>query len=880
MYIEEDDYFAHYGTPRHSGRYPWGSGGVGDLHNNMSFADHYAYLKKNGMSDKEIVKGLNLDSTTQLRAKLSISKAENRQKKIATAEKLREKGMSYVAIADQMGLPGESSVRALLAPGVKERANVIEVTAKLLDEQVREKKQIDIGSGVENYLGISQEKLAAAVALVKEQKGYNVWTFKEEQLGTGLETKFKVLTLPETTQKDAWLNRYDTRLIDEYFDRDVDTTGGFQTPISINPKRVAVRYKEDGGDQSDGVIYVRPGKKDIELGGKRYAQVRVQVGDGHYLKGMAMYKDDLPDGVDLLFNTNKERAKTPNKLDALKPLSDNPFVSVRRQIKDDKGNVTSAMNIVNEQGDWKDWKKTISSQVLSKQPTKLAEDQLKMTYEKRKIEYDQISKLTNPTVKKKLLDTFADSTDASAVRLDAAKLPRQAWHAILPVETLSPSQVYAPKYDNGETVSLIRYPHGGTFEIPTLKVNNRHPDSKKLLGNAEDAIGINPKVAERLSGADFDGDTVLVIPNGKGKIKTSPALEGLKNFNPKSAYREYPGMKVIDSDTKQREMGNVSNLITDMTIRKANHDEIARAVRHSMVIIDSEKHRLNWKQSEIDNGIRQLKKEYQGKSNAGASTLVSRAGSKSTIPDRKPRTVPKGGPIDAATGRRMYEPTGKKRYNKEGKLVDKTVKVKKLALTDDAYTLTSGTAIERVYAEHSNNLKALANKARLEAHHTKHLKQSSSASKVYKDQVDTLNSKLNMAIMNRPLERQATLLGNSLARARIKQDPHMEQSTKKKIKSQSLETARARTGAKKHDIKFTQEEWNAIQAGAISPSKLSDMLRYADLDRVKELATPHQATLMTSAKTNRAKSMLASGYTWEEVAHHLGVSISTLERAV
>ena len=879
MYIDESDYLSHYGTPRHSGRYPWGSGGAGDLHNSMSFADHYAYLKKNGMTDKEIVEGLNLGSTTQLRAKLQISKSENRQKKINEAEKLRAKGMSYSAIAKQMDLAGESSVRALLAPGVKEKASVIETTSKMLEEQVKEKKQIDIGSGVENYLGISKERLAASVAVVKE-KGYTTHTFNEEQLGTGLDTKFKVLAMPGVTQKEAWMNRYNTRLIDEYSDDGGETTGGFKTPISIDPKRVSVRFKEDGGDLADGVIYVRPGIKDIELGQSRYAQVRVQVGDNHYLKGMAMYKDDLPSGTDLLFNTNKEQAKTPNKLDALKPLSDNPFVSVRRQIKDDKDNVTSAMNIVNEQGDWKDWKKTISSQVLSKQPTKLAEDQLKMTYEKRKMEYDQISKLTNPTVKKKLLETFADSTDSSAVRLDAAKLPRQAWHAILPIETLSPSHVYAPQYDNGETVSLIRYPHGGTFEIPTLKVNNKHRDSIKLIGNAEDAIGIHPNVAERLSGADFDGDTVLVIPNGKGKIKTSPALEGLKNFNPRTQYREYPGMKVISSDVKQREMGNVSNLITDMTIRKANHEELARAVRHSMVIIDSEKHKLDYKQSALDNNIAQLKREYQGKSRAGASTLISRAGSKERIPDRKIRTVPKGGPIDPATGRRMYEPSGKTRINKEGVRVPKTEKVKKLALTDDAFTLSSGTTIERVYAEHSNKLKALANKARLESSTTKDLKYSPSAAKAHSKQVDSLNSKLNVAIRNRPLERQATLLGNSLARARISAEPGMEQSTKKKIKAQSLETARARTGAKKHDITFTQDEWNAIQEGAISPSKLREIMRYADLDSVKEKATPHKAKLMTPAKTNRAKSMLASGYTWSEVAAHLGVSVTTLENAL
>lgn len=57
---------------------------------------------------------------------------------------------------------------------------------------------------------------------------------------------------------------------------------------------------------------------------------------------------------------------------------------------------------------------------------------------------------------------------------------------------------------------MVRYPHGGTFEIPIIKDNNKQAEGKKVIGNtAKDAIGINSHVAERLSGADFDGDTVI-----------------------------------------------------------------------------------------------------------------------------------------------------------------------------------------------------------------------------------------------------------------------------------------------------------------------------------------------------------------------------------
>lgn len=168
-------------------------------------------------------------------------------------------------------------------------------------------------------------------------------------------------------------------------------------------------------------------------------------------------------------------------------------------------------------------------------------------------------------------------------------------------------------FRDGEEVVLIRYPHGGTFEIPRLKVNNKVPDAKKTLHNAQDAIGINAKVAERLSGADFDGDTVLVIPTSTAKIKTSKPLDGLKDFDPQRDYKAYPGMPEVKGSgfNKQQQMGNVSNLITDMTIKGATPDELARAVRHSMVIIDAEKHNLNYKQSAIDNNIAELKRNIK-----------------------------------------------------------------------------------------------------------------------------------------------------------------------------------------------------------------------------------------------------------------------------
>ena len=95
------------------------------------------------------------------------------------------------------------------------------------------------------------------------------------------------------------------------------------------------------------------------------------------------------------------------------------------------------------------------------------------------------------------------------------------------------------------------------------------------------------------------------------QIKSTRPLKGLEGFDPKTQYAERPGMKVMTKAMTQKQMGMVSNLITDMTLQGASEDDIARAVRHSMVVIDAAKHHLDYKQSEKDNGIQELRSRYQ-----------------------------------------------------------------------------------------------------------------------------------------------------------------------------------------------------------------------------------------------------------------------------
>jgi hypothetical protein len=171
----------------------------------------------------------------------------------------------------------------------------------------------------------------------------------------------------------------------------------------------------------------------------------------------------------------------------------------------------------------------------------------------------------------------------------------------------------------------------------------------------------------------------------------------------------------------------------------------------------------------------------------------------------------------------------------------------------------------------------MANTARKEGISAKNTPYSPSAKAVYSNEVASLNSKLNLALKNAPLERQAQLLANSMVSVKRQANPHMEPEDVKKIKQQALTEARSRTGAKKTQIVVTQSEWDAIQAGAISTHKLTKILNNSDAESIKRLAMPKQAHKMTSTMKIRATSMLNSGYTQAEVADQLGIGLTTLK---
>lgn len=892
MDLVEEDILMHYGVKRRSGRYPWGSGDNPYQHGG-DFLARVEELQRLGKTEKQIADELHL-STTDLRMQVRVAKHERRALQADRARSLREDGKTLDGIASILGYANDSSVRALLNENTAANKNKAQATAEILKKELAEKGAIDVGTGVERQLGVSTGVLQEALFIL-ETEGYNRYGVGVPQVNDPKKrTITPVISVPEIDQREVYQNLDLVKSVGDYHSTDGgESWDKREYPASIDSSRVKILYGDEGGALKDGVIEIRRGVADLDLGDSHYAQVRILVDGTHYLKGMAMYSDDMPDGADIVFNTNKHTG-TP-KMDVLKKIQDdpdNPFGALIKAngqsyyIDADGNEKLSAINKLKEEGDWDKMSKNLSSQFLSKQPIQLIKKQLDLTYADAADEFSEICSLNNPTVKRKLLLDFADECDSAAVHLKAAALPRQSTQVILPLNAMKETEIFAPNYRDGEKVVLIRYPHGGTFEIPELTVNNKNPTAVSVLGkNIRDAVGINPKVAERLSGADFDGDQVVVIPTGgRVKIQSTPALKDLKDFDPKTDYSTEgkTGVRLLAKGAAtQRQMGEISNLITDMTLKGATEPEIARAVKHSMVVIDAAKHKLDYRQSEKDNGIAELKKKYQGFDDetghhGGASTLLSRRKQDVEVPERQGSGV-----IDPLTGKVVYKESGRTYVDpRTGKTVAATTKVKRILAVDDVRSMSSGTLQEEAYADYANKMKDLANKARLEYKATPTLKRSASAAKAFEPEVNRLMAALKVAQLNAPLEREAQRIANARVKAKVQANNITDKDEISKIRRAAISDARNSTGAsgKRTRITISDGEWTAIQSGAISDTTLSEILRYAEPKTVRERATPRRTTQLSDARISRIKAMANSGHTNAEIAEALGISTSAVSK--
>ena len=646
-----------------------------------------------------------------------------------------ETGKPYTnkKIAELMGLPNESSVRTKRNNAYEEDP-IFKATDKL-KQAVKENGYLDVGKGTELYVGLSPDSFKTSLEVLRNE-GYEIYPLKQEQNNNpgGNKTTTMVLIAPnkvgendKQTFKDAYEALKSGKISRLKDDDDVSNplsqrVHQWEDPIKVPLKKIEIKYDEEGGTAKDGIIEIRAVKdKDgnivaadpsLNLGTNingdpsRYAQVRIMVDGGKeciteknpsglkYIKGMAVYNLNLKEGTDILVNSNKSINDGVKKaLKDIEPDENLPFGSsvVQQHYIDPKtgkeklsaiqlvGTVTDDDHDRHTEGAWGNWSKNLPSQFLAKQNISLVKKQLKADTLLKEDEFETIMSIKNPTVRKKLLVEFGDGCDKAAEDLKAAPIPGQRTHVLIASKTLKDNECYAPNYDNGQTLALVRFPHAGPFEIPVVKVNNNNKEMREAIGkNALDAIGVNWNVASRLSGADFDGDNVIAIPMTKKSkdggfernvnIKSSDPLKELVGYDTNIYSTKNPRFKDMvdekgnptykyfktDKD-KGKEMGVITNLIMDMQSKGCEDPkELVDAVRYSMIVIDAKKHELNYKQAYKDYHIADLKKKYQTNEETGhvggASSLLTRAKSPTEVDIRSTTSR-----IDPETGKRIYD---------------------------------------------------------------------------------------------------------------------------------------------------------------------------------------------------------------------------------
>lgn len=904
--LNPDDVIQHYGRGHNSGgrsgRYPWGSGDE-----RTRYHEEVDKLKLKGFDtiDKQ-AKELGL-KRSELQQHLSRENSVIKEYVVSRGNEIIGTGKSIRQAAEELNMP-DATLRNYLSTGTPktakaklEKAEAVKNMYKAaIDKQA---KYIDIGAGTEHQIGITDYQKKLAVEALKNE-GYYVHPVRMPNITSPDKPITTMVLTKDPDPKSAQRNVLDVQL-PNYQYNGVKLTG-IKKPMDVSWDDVKISYGTNGENDRDGTILVRRGVKDADLGDTHYAQVRISVGGTHYMKGMAMYGDaDDFKGTkaDYIFHTNKPSTKTPQEV--LKKQKDNPLNPFESSIRRQRG----VFNIVNQEGDWNDYHPTIASQMLSKQRIPFIKERLNDTIKMHQESFDKIMSITNPIVKKKLLEdlggdpndpTKRGAIDTAQIHLRAIGEQGTRFKTLISNPWLKPNEIYAPDYKNGEHVVLVRYPHGGTFEIPDLVVNNKNTKSKKLLGNAIDGIGIHPETARILSGADFDGDTALIMPNNNGRIKSSDArtthaFKSLREFDPntyeltskadlpyegkvKNKYSGveetkmiYPG-RHITPRYKQTEMGNVSNMITDMTIRGATNDELIRAVKYSMVVIDSEKHHLDYKQAKDDLGISALQKRYMtkidpdtGRKSIGANTLISVSKHDLGLSKEKRKEL-----LDA--GLSQYEIN--KEMQKHGKLLPTLADQGKLS------KINSGTPVEALYQNYIERLQTMKETARKTVSEIKTPERSDVARKVFKNEVASLGSKIKSIQSQAPLERKAQIEANRAYREYVHSNPDISTDRKKNIRSEMINKARDQNGLPAYEkkIHITPDEWNAIQSNAISKTAMSTLMKKADMEELKEYAMPKKKSNISSGKLASIMRKLENGSaTLAEIAESEGMSVNAIK---
>ena len=284
----EEKSLTHYGMPRRSGRYPWGSGEDPYQHS-IDFLgrveemrkNKFTYTDKDGKTwtgDNAIAKSMGLTSS-EFRIELSLCNSERRMKQVARAQSLRDDGLGYTEIGRLMGVR-ESTVRSWLEEKAAAKMVEARLTADFIQDQVDKYGMVDVGKGAAAELRISNERMKEALYIL-ENNGYPVYGGGIPNVtNPGKQLNQTVVCKPGTKANEIYdFSKVHALNEDRYITRDGGETfvKKFQYPASMDSKRMMIRYNEEGGLEKDGIVEIRRNVPDLSLGESRYAQVRILV---------------------------------------------------------------------------------------------------------------------------------------------------------------------------------------------------------------------------------------------------------------------------------------------------------------------------------------------------------------------------------------------------------------------------------------------------------------------------------------------------------------------------------------------------------------------------------------------------------------------------
>lgn len=142
-YGGEGDTLEHYGTKRHSGRYPWGSGETPYQHSG-DFLSRVDQLKNKGMAEGEILDAINSTlpddyklGATEFRVAKTKAGHDRKAQQWDDIQKLKKKNpdMGWTEIGQKLGLP-ESTVRSMYKNGVGTKKDQAEKIAETLKRKL------------------------------------------------------------------------------------------------------------------------------------------------------------------------------------------------------------------------------------------------------------------------------------------------------------------------------------------------------------------------------------------------------------------------------------------------------------------------------------------------------------------------------------------------------------------------------------------------------------------------------------------------------------------------------------------------------------------------------------------------------------------------